>query len=247
MKKRLIVLAAIAASLVIVACSLSDLVPQREASITATPTRTPKPTFTATVTPTHTLVPSVTPTPTDTPTATPVPTDTPLPTDTPTLTPTPTETLTPAPSATATATKRPTPRPPTKTPVPKPTNTPAPPFTGQVVGGDRRCDGMVAVVGLVKHANGAAYPGVAVGVWSDFWVGRVSESKADGSFDIPLPSGSPGQYKVAVVRMGTCSQQDGVTTASQCQLLSNEVRVTITEHCDQQDSSQVPHVDFQGP
>jgi hypothetical protein len=248
MRKRLIVLAAILASLVIVACSVSDLVPRREASITATPTRTPKPTFTATVTPTHTLTPSPTPTPTDTPTATPIPTDTPPPTDTPTLTPTPTETQTPAPSATPTATTRATPRPPTRTPVPKPTNTPAPPFTGQIVGGARHCSGYTAVTGHIKHANGSAYPGTTVGVWSDAWVGAVSgPSEADGKYDVTLGGIPPGKFYVAVVRLGTCSVQDGVPTAINCQRLSNVIVVYTTEHCEGTDANQVPEVDFTGP
>jgi hypothetical protein len=210
------------------ACSVSDLVPLRQARITTTPTRTAKPTFTATATATPTLVPSLTPTPSNTPTDTPPPTDTPLPSDTPSPTLTPSITPTPSPTIRPTATRRP---PPTRTPVPVPTKTPPPPFTIAIVKGYPDCTGYAAVTGIVKHANGSPYPGVAVGVWSTTWAGAVGTSKADGRFDVLL-SGMPfGGYQVAVVRLETCGQLNGLETAIQCQRLSNVKDVTVTENC----------------
>ncbi len=247
MKRRLIVLIVTILAGGTLACSITDLIPQREASITATPTRTPKPTFTATATPTHTLTPSATPTPTHTPTATPIPTDTPVPSDTPTLTPIPTDTETPAPSATPTATRRPTPRPPTRTPVPKPTNTPTPPFTGKIVRGYARCDGYAGITGHVRHGNGSPYPGVAIGVWSDTWVGEVTTSEVDGKYELNLTALPAGRFKVAVVRMETCSQQEGRTTAVSCQRLSAPVEVTKTDNCSGAGANQVSELDFTGP
>ncbi len=230
-KMRLILMIAVALGWLVLACSASDLVPQRGASITATPSRTPKPTFTATATATPTLMPSLTPTPSNTPTNTPPPTDTPLPSDTPTVTLTPTVTSTPPPTVPPTATRRPPAPRPTNTRVPVPTNTPAPAFRVAIVTGRPDCTGFAAVTGTVKHSNGSPYPGVAVGVWSPTWVGAVGISKADGKFDVLL-SGLPfGEYEVAVVKPDTCAQQDGVTTAIECQRLSNITEVSVTENC----------------
>jgi len=248
MRNRVIVLIAIALTLVIVACSVPQFLPRRQARITATPTRTPKPTFTATVTPTNTLPPTATPTPTNTATPTPVPTDTPPPTETPTPTLSPTITDTPPPSPTASATIRPTPRPtrrPTNTPVPRPTNTPPPPFTGNIIRGYPHCGGYAGVTGHVLHANGSPYPGVAIGVWGDIWQGRVRVSEADGKFEVPLSDLSPGHYKVAVVKLETCSLRDGLPTAVDCQKLSNVITgVTFTEDCN---VNRVTEIEFRGP
>jgi hypothetical protein len=256
MKIRLFVLVAVVVVWAVLACSLTDLLPHRQASITSTPTRTPKPTFTSTATPTRTLVPSATPTPTNTPTQTPIPTstptatNTPLPTNTPTLTPIPTDTTTPSPTTPPTATTRPTVRStakPTNTPIPKPTNTPLPPFTGQIVGGARHCSGYTAVTGHVRHASGDPHPNAFVGVWSDAWEGRVSgPSEADGKYDVSLGGVDPGSFKVAVVKIDTCAMRDGVPTASSCTLLSNIVEVTTTSHCTGSDAVQVPEVNFTG-
>jgi hypothetical protein len=254
MRKRLIVLFVLVFIWVTAACSLSQLGPQREASITATPTRTPKPTFTATVTPTRTLTPSPTATPTSTSTPTPVPTNTPIPTDTPppTNTPppslTPTQTPIPPPTNTPTATPKPTARPkpkPTNTPIPKPTNTPPPPFSGNIVRGYPHCGGYAGVTGHVLHGNGAPYPGVAVGVWSDTWQGRVGISEADGKYDVPLTDLPPGHFQVAVVKLDTCVVQNGQPTAINCKRLSNVISgVTVTEFCD---VNRVTEIEFRGP
>lgn len=254
MRKRLSILFIIILLWVAAACSLSRLGTQRQAAVTATPTRTPKPTFTITATPTRTLVPSPTPTPTSTPTPTPLPTDTPLPTntplpsDTPPPTLTPTETPIPLPTDTATATPKPTakPRPkPTNTPVPKPTKTPPPPFSGSIVRGYPHCGGYAGVTGHVLHANGAPYPGIAVGVWSDSWQGRVGISEADGKYEISLSDLPPGHFQVAVVKLDTCPVQDGQPTAVNCKRLSSVVTgVTVTELCN---VNRVTEINFTGP
>jgi hypothetical protein len=257
MNKRLIILVIMVLVWAVGACSLSQLGPQRQASITATPTRTSKPTFTATATPTRTLTPSPTATsthtatPTPIPTNTPLPTDTPQPTDTPRPTATPTVTPIPLPTETPRPTTRPTSRPaprPTNTPIPKPTNTPPPPFSGSIVGGFTHCDGFSQVTGQIKHGNGSAFPGVFVGVWSDAWQGAVSgASEADGKYDVSLGGLPPGKFYVAVVRLETCSQRDGLPTASDCQRRSNVVTVTTTQQCTGAGAVQVPVVDFTGP
>jgi len=253
MGKRLIILAALFLVWGAVACSLTRLGPQRQARATATPSRTPKPTFTATATPTRTLTPSPTPTPTHTPTATPTPTNTPIatatppPTETPTLTPIPSETPTPLPTATPTA-ARPKPKPrPTNTPVPRQTNTPPPPFTGKILNGYPNCSGYRGVTGQVRHANGSPYPGVAVGVWSDAWEGKVSESEASGKFELSLSDVPAGTFKVAVVKLETCGERDGRHTAVNCRRTSNVVTITITENCHGANASQVAEVEFAGP
>jgi hypothetical protein len=248
MRKRLIVLFAILFLWTTLACSVSQLAPRREARATATPSRTLIPTFTATATPTSTLTPSPTPLPTNTATPTLPPTDTPLPTDTPPPTLTPTETLTPLPTDTPTETPRPTARPrpkPTKTPVPKPTNTPPPPFNGTIVRGYPHCGGYAGVTGQVVHANDAPYPGVAVGVWSNTWQGRVGVSEADGKYEVPLSDLPPGHYQVAVVKVDTCKVQNGQPTAVDCRRLSNVITgVTVTEFCD---VNRVTEIEFRGP
>jgi hypothetical protein len=250
MNRRLIILVALVLSGVLAACSLGQLAPQREASITSTPTRTPKPTFTPTATATRTLTPSPTPRPTDTPTATPIPTDTPLPTATPPPSLTPTETLTPLPTNTPTATRVPTRRPtarPTRTPVPKPTNTPRPPFTGKIVRGDINC-GARGVTGTVKHADGSPYPGVAIGVWSDVWQGRVAVSEPSGKFELSLSDVPPGTFKVAAVKLETCKLRDGLPTAIDCQRISNVIdNVVTTEECTGAGANQITTIDFSGP
>ncbi len=247
MNKRLIFLFAIVLVWATAACSLSQLVPTREARTTATPTRTLQPTFTATVTPTRTQTPSATPPPTNTATPTPRPTNTPLPTDTPPPTLTPTETLTPLPSNTPTQTPKPTARPkpkPSKTPVPKPTSPPPPPFTGSIVRGYPHCGGYSGVTGQVKHGNGAPYPGVAVAVWSNTWVGAVTTSQPDGKFELSLNNVPVGHYKVAVVKLDTCEKQGDLATGISCQRLSNVIEVTKTEDCN---VNRVTELDFTGP
>jgi hypothetical protein len=245
--KRFFLLAAIVVIWIVLACSLSQLVPERQSRVTSTATRTPKPTFTATSTPTRTPVPTLTPTPSNTPTNTPVPTDTPIPTDTPVPTLTPSDTPTLPPTDTPTATTRPTARPtrrPTNTPIPPPTKVPPPPFTGSIIRGYSHCGGYAGVTGQVKHGNGSPFPDVAVGVWSGTWVGAVSVSQSDGKFDVPLTNVPYGEYQVAVVKLDTCAQQDGRPTAIQCQRLSNVVKVTVTEDCN---VNRVTEVGFTGP
>jgi hypothetical protein len=244
MKKRLFILFVIVFIWGTAACSLSQFGPPQQASITATPTRTPKPTFTATVTATRTLTPSPTPIPTNTlpPTDTPLPTNTLPPTLTPTETPIPPPTE--APSATPKPTAKPKPRP-SNTPIPKPTNTPPPPFHGTIVRGYPHCGGYAGVTGQVLHASGDPYAGVAVGVWSDTWQGRVGISEADGKYEVPLSDLPPGHFQVAVVKLDTCVLQDGQPTAVNCKRLSNVVTgVTVTEFCD---VNRVTEIEFRGP
>lgn len=252
-RTRLVFLMAIALLLTVAACSLAELGTEQSALVTVAPTRTLKPTYTATTTGTATYTPSPTPTPSNTPTATLPPTNTPLPsptaapTDTPSPTLSPTASDTPPPTAVPTNTTRPTPRPtrrPANTPVPKPTNTPPPPFTGTIVRGYPHCGGYSGVTGHVKHANGSAYPGVAVGVWSNTWLGAVAVSDAEGKYDIPLSNVPVGQYLIAVVRLETCTLQGGLPTASGCTRLSKPIEFTITEDCN---VSRVTEVDFIGP
>jgi hypothetical protein len=100
------------------------------------------------------------------------------------------------------------------------------------------------VTGMVKHAGGAPYPGVAIGVWSNAWVGRVGISQADGKFDVPLTDLPPGGFSVAVVRLESCPQQDGQATAIDCQRLSNVLKITVTEDCN---VNKVTEVEFSGP
>jgi hypothetical protein len=250
MKKRSIVLIAIIASLLVMACSLSDLGPRQQASTTATPTRTPRPTFTPTVTATRTLMPTDTPTATPRPSNTPIPSDTPPPSNTPTQTAIPTITETPPPSATPTATRRPTARPtrrPTTPPTPRPTRTPPPPFSGTIVRGDTNCGGYAGVTGYVRHANGDPYPGVAIGVWTDIWQGRVAVSEPDGKYEITLSDLPPGTFRVAAVRLQTCSQRDGLPTAVDCQRISNITNISVTEKCTGAGANQVTTIDFSGP
>ncbi|MFN2227020.1 MAG: carboxypeptidase-like regulatory domain-containing protein [Anaerolineae bacterium] len=247
MRIRLVVLISIALLWALAACSLSQFGPERAALVTVAPTRTLKPTYTATTTGTPTYTPSPTPTPSNTPTATPPPTNTPVPTDTPSPTLSPTASNTPTITPMPTDTTRPTPRPtrrPTNTPVPRPTNTPAPPFSGTIVRGYPHCGGYAGVTGHVKHGSGSAYPGVAVGVWSNTWLGAVAVSDAEGKYDIPLTNVPVGQYLVAVVDLGSCPQQGGLPTASGCTRLSKPVEFTITEDCN---VSRVTEVDFTGP
>jgi len=257
MKKRSIVLITIIASLLVMACSLSDIGPKQQARTTATPSRTPQPTFTPTITATRTLTPTSTPIPTDTPTATPrpsntpVPSDTPPPSDTPTQTAIPTLTETPPPSATPTATQRPTARPtrrPTPRPTPRPTQTPPPPFVGKIVRGYTNCGGYAGVTGHVRHASGDPYPGVAIGVWNDIWQGRVAVSEPDGKFEITLSDLPPGTFSVAAVRLETCGQRDGDWTAVDCQRISTVIaNVSVTEKCTGTGANQVTEIDFSGP
>lgn len=104
------------------------------------------------------------------------------------------------------------------------------------------------MTGLVRHAGGAPYPGVAVGVWSDGWAGHVTVSEANGKYEIPLTGLPPGKYRVAVVRIETCSEQDGRTTAANCTLLSNIVGdVITTQYCQGEGANQVTEIDFAGP
>lgn len=106
------------------------------------------------------------------------------------------------------------------------------------------CGGLAAVTGHVRHASGDPYGGVTVGVWSDAWQGRVYTSETDGKYDLLLTDVPFGKYHVAVVRLETCGQRDGVPTAVDCQRRSNVVDVTVTEDCN---VNRVTEVDFTGP
>jgi hypothetical protein len=100
----------------------------------------------------------------------------------------------------------------------------------------------------VKHPNGDPYANVAVGVWSDAWEGRVSTAEASGKYELPLTDIPPGMFRVAVVRLETCSQQDGRLTAKNCQIISNVVtNVMTTAHCQGDGANQVTEIEFVGP
>ena len=104
------------------------------------------------------------------------------------------------------------------------------------------------MTGLVKHASGAPFGGVAVGVWSDAWAGRVSVTESNGKYELPLTDVPPGTFRVAVVKLETCSQQGGQPTASNCQMISNIVGgVSTTAHCQGADANQVTEIEFVGP
>lgn len=246
MNKRLAILAAILLIWVLLACSISQLRPERQAGASPTPTRTPKPTFTATATATHTLTPSPTPSPSNTPTNTPIATNTPLPTDTPLPTLTATNTATPLPTNTPRPTSRPVRRP-TAVPTPRATKPPPLPFSGTIVRGYVHCGGYRGVTGTVKHGNGSPYPDVAVGVWSDLWLGQVTVSEASGKYEVALTNLPPGKFKVAVVKLETCAQSVSGPTAVDCQRLSNVVEVTASENCTGVGANQVTEVEFRGP
>jgi hypothetical protein len=100
------------------------------------------------------------------------------------------------------------------------------------------------VTGTVLHASGDPYAGVAIGVWSDLWDGEVRVSQADGKYDIPLTTVPYGKYHVAVVKLDTCEQRDGLPTAVNCQRRSNVVDITVTEFCE---VNRVTEVEFRGP
>jgi hypothetical protein len=84
---------------------------------------------------------------------------------------------------------------------------------------------------------------VSVGVWSDTWSGRVGISGEDGKYDIPLNDLPPGQFKVAVVKLETCSLQN----AAGCVRVSNVIQVATTANCIGDGANQVTEVDFTGP
>jgi hypothetical protein len=113
------------------------------------------------------------------------------------------------------------------------------------VRGHPHCGGYAGVTGRVMHANGAAFPGIAVGVWSDGWEGLVFVSEADGKYEVNLSSQPPGHFKVAVVKLDTCTKSGDVTTAVNCQVRSNIITgVTVTEDCN---VNRVTEIDFIGP
>jgi hypothetical protein len=97
------------------------------------------------------------------------------------------------------------------------------------------------------HANGAAFPGVAIGVWSDTWVGNVAQSEASGKYEVSLTGLPDGTYKVAVVTWETCTEQEGRRTAHKCQLQSEIVTIVNNQDCNAADASQVTVIDFIGP
>ncbi|MGD9316753.1 MAG: hypothetical protein PVG56_07970 [Anaerolineae bacterium] len=106
------------------------------------------------------------------------------------------------------------------------------------------CGGYAGVTGTVLRANGDPFPGVAVGVWGGTWDGEVRVSQADGKYDIPLTNVPYGRYQVAIVRVETCEQRDGLPTAVNCQRRSNVVDITVTEFCE---VNRVTEVEFRGP
>ena len=250
MKTRLVILAVIVIVWIILAVTLTQFGPQREASEISAAIRTPKPTFTATATPTSTYTPSPTPRPSNTPTPTAAPTNTPTPTDTPT--PTPTDTATPLPTSTPTkaptATRKPAP-PPTKKPPPAPTRIPAPPFTGAVLNSSPNC-GTKGIWGYVKHASGAPFSGVTVGVWSDAWAGRLSgPSKEDGKYEVLMNDVTASEFQIAVVKVDTCDTYYGALTANSCDRLSAPISFTLNEiwECEKEGTVQWVEVLYTGP
>ena len=126
---------------------------------------------------------------------------------------------------------------------------------GARVGVNHARVGAVAHRGVYRgaYANRGIYrgayvrPGVAVGVWSVSWDGRVSVSEESGKVDVALNDLSPGTFQVAVVRLDTCSVQGGLPTARHCQVLSNVVDVTVTEHCQGEGANQVTEIWIEGP
>jgi hypothetical protein len=114
--------------------------------------------------------------------------------------------------------------------------------------GYTNCSGLKEVRGFVWHSKGEPYAGAAIGVWSDAWAGNVSLSEANGKFDVSLTALPAGSFKVAVVKLETCSQQDGRPTASNCQILSNIIdNVITTDNCEGDGANQVTEVEFTGP
>ena len=103
------------------------------------------------------------------------------------------------------------------------------------------------MTGKVLHAGGAPFPGIAIGVWADTWVGQVSQSEADGKFELSLTGLPPGRFKVAVVKWETCTEQEERRTAVNCELRSNVVEIVTTEHCTGAGASQVTEINFIGP
>ena len=97
------------------------------------------------------------------------------------------------------------------------------------------------------HANGAAFPGIAVGVWSDTWVGSVAQSEASGKYEVSLTGLPDGNYKVAVVKWETCTEQEGRRTAHKCQLRSEVLTIFNNQDCNAANASQVTQIDFIGP
>ena len=254
MKIRIVILALIIITWILVAAALTQFGSRDLADTIAAATRTPKPTFTATATATCTSEPSPTPRPTHTATPTAKPSNTPPPTATHTPTPTqaPTDTATPEPTNIPTAeptdTRQPA-APPTKTPTPAPTNTPAPPFSGAVVNSTQNC-GTKGIWGYVNHEGGAPYPGVSVGVWSSAWAGRLSApTEVDGKYTVILSDLPAGEFMVAVVDPDTCGTDGGVPTADRCDHLSSPITVTLNEtwECEKEGTVQWVEVLYTGP
>jgi hypothetical protein len=101
---------------------------------------------------------------------------------------------------------------------------------------------------MVKHANGSPYPGVAIGVWSDTWQGRVAISEPSGKFELPLGDLPPDTFMVAAVKLQTCKLRDGLPTAIDCQRISNIVdNVVTTEKCTGPGANQITTIEFSGP
>ncbi len=103
------------------------------------------------------------------------------------------------------------------------------------------------MTGKVLHASGDPFPGIAIGVWAETWVGTVSQSEADGKFELSLTGLPPGTFKVAAVRWDTCSEQEGRRTAVNCRLESNVVEIVTTANCTGAGASQVTEMNFVGP
>ena len=103
------------------------------------------------------------------------------------------------------------------------------------------------MTGAVVHGNGAAYGGVAIGVWSAEWQGAVTTSEPNGKFEITLNHVPPGSFQVAVVKLETCGQRDGDPTARDCKQLSNVVDMVTTAHCQGDGAVQVTEMEFVGP
>jgi hypothetical protein len=100
----------------------------------------------------------------------------------------------------------------------------------------------------VFHGNGAPYPGVAVGVWTDVWQGKVTVSEPNGKYSLPLTGLPTGTFHVAVVQFETCNQlANGDRTAVDCTRKSPDYDVTVTDNCQGAGANQVTVLDFTGP
>jgi hypothetical protein len=75
----------------------------------------------------------------------------------------------------------------------------------------------------------------------------VRLTEASGKFDVVLSGQGPGKFYVAVVELGTCSQQDGRTVARNCKRKSNVLEASVSQACSGAGANQVTDISFTGP